>query len=108
MNGRLAGIPANVSKAQTLEVIFRGRSYIIVNEGQMEYQKMQAREIILCDLSVNKIDATEEVVDKMLSDWLANECPYATLEHVLGMMTDAEREQWKANYRFSGISRPKG
>jgi hypothetical protein len=107
MNDRLANTPSHPCKSQTLEVLYNGRSYIICNEGQINYQRMLAKEMTLCDMSVAGIDVTDEQVNEIVEKWMIEKCQYATLDYVLGLMTPAEREIWKANYRFSGVSRPK-
>jgi hypothetical protein len=107
MNTKMGGAPPNIAKAQTLEVTYGKRKWIIVSEGQLAYQRSLYKDLKMCDLAVNRIDVTDEQLNKMVDDWVRDECPYQTLDYVLGLMTPQERDLWKANYRFKGIGRPK-
>jgi large subunit ribosomal protein L11 len=50
---------------------------------------------------------TEKQVEEIARKW-EQECGYATLKSVMGMMTPEQREKWRDQYRFSGVNRRRG
>jgi hypothetical protein len=108
MQGRVSGTPDMPVKGTALKIIYKKREYIICNEGQLNYVREQAKELIRCEAIYNKEDLTLEEFERRLEDHMANKCPYATLDQVLAMMTPAEQLEWKMNYRFTPIVSKKG
>lgn len=107
MHEKVANIPTAPTKRQTLVVSYKNRDYIICSEGQMNYVKIQARELLLCTLAEQQQTLDEEQFAVKIDEWLRDECRYATLDYVLGLMTEKERQAWKDNYRFSAVLKRK-
>lgn len=108
MHSKVSGTPDMPAKGTSLKIIYKKREYIICSDGQLDYVREQAKELIRCEAAYNREDLSPEAFEERLADYMANKCPYATLEQVLGMMTPAEQVEWKMNYRFSPIVSRKG
>lgn len=99
--------PASIPvKNQEIHVtLANGKGYTICSKGQYMALKANKRIALSVDASLAGQTLSEEELDRKLEDWLDKECPFAPVDVILSKMTPAQAEQWKAQYRFGGITR---
>lgn len=89
-----------------------GKSYIICAPGQMQFLiEVKTVEIINSlqeEISQGKFteDSLKQRIASEVDKWKET-CGYATLDWVMAKMTPAQKETWKAQYRFGGVNRRK-
>lgn len=94
-----------------LAITYKGKTYAICEERQLLYLVEEERKrLMLATPPKGKYyEYTEEQtkeIDRKVSEYQLN-CGYATLPYVLGLMTPAEQQTWKDQYRFQGVTRRK-
>lgn len=105
MLDRSSKSPTYPVKNQETSITYGGKTYAICSDQQIDYIKLQARDQVMFDAFEKQIEMTEEEINKKVQLVVEN-CGYATLDYVLGLMTPQEREDWKVRYRFTPITRP--
>lgn len=108
MRDKISGGSTNPAKNQeTCVTLSNGKSYTICSRGQYRAIKIMAKQRLYHLNGTEDNTATEEEVEKKLSIWLEEKCPFAPIDFVLSKMTPSEQEKWKSQYRFGGITTKK-
>src|SRR3990172_4837574 len=87
-------------KNQSTSITFKGKTYAICSAGQLEYMRLRTKDQIEFEAYEKHEQLTQEELNRRVEEKMGN-CGFATLDHVLGLMTPQERKDWKAMYRFT-------
>lgn len=102
---RMTPFPELPAKSQEVCVtVPDGRSYVVCSKGQYEMLRAARRQQVMAEAGMAGRTMTDEGIEEAVESWLRDECPYAPLDLILSKMSPDERERWKQNYRFSGIT----
>lgn len=107
MQGRSTNIFPYPAKNEDLSITVRGKTYAVVSDAQLRYIREKALETILARAAEKQENLTMEE-GRVRAAKYADSCGFATLDLVLAKMTSDERERWKAQYRFSCVTRRPG
>lgn len=104
MNSRVAKVPTHPTKNQETAIDFKGKTYAVCTDGQMNFLIEMAKDKFRAEAFDKKVKLSEEELEKKLKEYRET-CGYATLDWILGQMTPQERTDWQNKYRFTPIMR---
>ena len=108
MNTRSIPFSTIPCKNQSMSItLSNGKTYGIVVAGQLSYMLQKERQRILDEAYDTQTTLTEEQIKAKLDVFQEN-CGFATLDWVLEKLPPNKREEWKNQYRFSGVTRRLG
>ena len=80
-----------------------GRTYAICSQGQMNFLLREAQERITSEAMDRGEKLTDKEIQGRLAEW-EKTCGYTTMPRFFARLTPEEQEEWKARYRFSGLT----
>ena len=101
MYGRAPSYPC---KNQEMSVTYRGRTYGICSQEQLDYLIMMQQQTLMVEAAHQGKTLSEAELKAKLDEYAEN-CGNITLDKLLAKMSPEEQRAWQDSYRFTPITR---